>query len=169
MITAARMIDGALHPLQRRRRREGPALIGGLAVRAERIGFVCRHRQQRIAPQVRMIVQILVAERQGVQSLRHQLSHPVLDETRVASVVKTTRQSAREPHRAIHLPQEQRPTVAAQVTTAEIGDDLARTQGLKVQRDLLTVCRWLGAGWSRSFLFHTNHFSTFRARSSTRV
>ena len=80
-----------------------------------------------------MVVQILVAQRQRAEPLRHQLAHPVFDKTRVALVDEATRHSARETGRAVHLAQKHRATVAAEVTAAEIGHDLARTQVLKVE------------------------------------
>ena len=93
-----------------------------------------------------MVVQILVAERQGVKPLRHQFGHPVFDETRVALVDEATRQGARETDRAVHLAQEQHAAVAAQVTAAEIGDDRAFTKVLKLERSLLTLCFRPGVG-----------------------
>ena len=69
------MIHRALQPLQRGWRGQRLAPIILVAPFPQRIELVRRHRQQRIAPQIRMIVQIFVAQRQRVHPLRHQLLH----------------------------------------------------------------------------------------------
>jgi len=140
------VIDRGLHPLQRRGGGQRPTPVGLAPVRAERIRLVRRHRQQRIAPQVRVVVQVLVTERQCVEPLRHQLAHRVLDKPPVPLVDETTRQRAREADRTVRLAQQQCAAIAAQITAAEVGHDRADAEGLKLERDLLTLCRRPGAG-----------------------
>jgi hypothetical protein len=94
-----------------------------------------------------MIVAILVAQRLGAEPLGEQFAQPVIAVARVAPIGEGCRQRARQPQAAIHLAQQQRAPVAGEVAAGKIGDDLARTQVLKEQRLVVTVClRNGGAG-----------------------
>ena len=58
---------------------------------------------------------------------------------------------SRESHRTVHLPQQQRADVAAEIAAAEIGHDLARTEGLKLERHLLDSLSQAGRGMESKF------------------
>lgn len=88
VVTAGGVVDRGLEPLERRRGGEGGAGPRG----AERLVLAGGQRQERIAPQRRMVVEIFVAERDRRDALAEQLRQRVLDVARIACVAKTRRQ-----------------------------------------------------------------------------
>src|ERR1017187_2215547 len=164
VVAAARMIHRALQPLQRGGCGQGLASIVLVASFPQRIKLIRRHRQKRIPTQIRMIAQILVAQRQSVQPLRHQLLHLMLHEARTAPIDKTSHQPTSQDDRTVGLPQQQDPTVARDESPAKVGYDLPRAQALKLERSLLTVCLSLGAFLRFFFLLHTKTLTIRRAQ-----
>ena len=65
----------------------------------------------------------------------------VIHKAGVALVVKTIGQCQRETQAVIGLAQQQRAAVGGEGAAGEIGHDLARTEVLKEQRLVVTVCR----------------------------
>jgi len=65
------------------------------------------------------------------------------------------------------LPQQHNASIAGEKTAAEIGYDLTRTEGLKWEQDLLTVCSNWGTKVCFFFLFHTKGLSILRASVSS--
>ena len=65
-----------------------------------------------ITPQLLVIVQVFVAQRQPVHPLRHQFFHPVLGVRRVAMVPQTGGQLGHDPRPLLHLAQQQAARVA---------------------------------------------------------
>lgn len=85
VITTGGVIDRRFHPLQGRRGGQRASLVALPPARAEWIGLLRGHRQQRIAAQIGMIIQIFVAERQPEDPLGDQCGHAMLDRTRIPS------------------------------------------------------------------------------------
>lgn len=84
-------------------------MLRAAALGAEHIGLARRRRQQRIAPQLGVIVEILITQRQPVEPLREQLADLVLNQILPAPIDKTASQPAAQPEPRIDLAQEQRP------------------------------------------------------------
>jgi hypothetical protein len=154
VITARRPVHRDLQSVQRR---SGGQRVG-------RLEFARRRGQERIAPQVLVVVEILIPERQPEDPLCHHLRHRVHDQVRVAPVSEARRHAPGQPQPAIEFAQEQHPAVAAELAAAEIGHHLACAQRRKLERALLTVCRRPGVGLSWVGLFHTNNLSRNHAR-----
>ena len=125
-------------------------MAGAASAAPAHVGLAGRGGQQGIAAQRRVVVEILVAQGDGLHALRQKFGQRVLDVARVALVAETRRQSRGQPQPLIERAQEKRAAVAAERAAGEIGHDGAATEGLKLDRCLLTVCRRPGAGgcWS---------------------
>ena len=65
------------------------AIFGQDAVLAGGIGLVDGDGKQRIAAQVGMVIEVLVAEGQSVEALRNQADEGMLDEARITLVAET--------------------------------------------------------------------------------
>jgi hypothetical protein len=154
VITARRPVRRDLQPVQRR--------SGGQRVR--RPEFARRRSEERIVPQVLVVVEILIPERQPEDPLRHQLRHRVHDQVRGAPVGEARRHAPGQPQPAIEFAQEQHPAVAAELAAAEVGHHLARSQRRKLERAPLTLCRRPGVSLCHVGLFRANNLSSYHAR-----
>jgi hypothetical protein len=82
-------VVGQLQPVERGRSGQGQTPMARIeTVLPQGILFVASRGQQRIPPQLRVIVDIFAAQRQPVNALRQQLPHRVIDEHRLALVPK---------------------------------------------------------------------------------
>jgi len=86
-----------------------PALAGQ---RLLQFALAAQQTKQRIRAQLLVIVQVFVAQCQAVNALRQHLLDPVFDPLRIPGVLKTGRQAAQQMDPALHLTQQQRPSVA---------------------------------------------------------
>ena len=131
-----------LQPVQRALARQRFSSVRLLApISAERISFPRQNRQQRILAQLLVIAQILVTEGDSVHPLAHELLDAVLDQPGVAIIGEACRQPTKNSPPALHLGQQQRPTVRADPATVETGLNLPPTQALKLEAPEATVCR----------------------------
>ena len=73
--------------------------------------------QQRIAAQLLMIAEILVAQRQTEDALRQHLRELVRDQQRRSAIDKAGRQTTQQVDLAVHLTQQQRTAVAGNLTS----------------------------------------------------
>ena len=112
-----RQLQAVQRTLARQRR---PAISRPLARGAHRIALLGQHRQQRIAPQFVVVVQILVAERHAVHPLRDQLAHRVLDVLRPPMVREACREPLHDPRAPFHLPQQQPAPVTGERAPVEL-------------------------------------------------
>jgi len=87
-----------------------------------------------------MIIEILVAQRQPVDALRQQLLRRVINETPVTPVRKHPANASVTPKARVDLPKQQHPAITRQRTTGKIGHHFSRTEVLKLERSLLTLC-----------------------------
>ena len=76
-----------------------------------------------------------------------QLRHGMIHINLLTGVGETVRQAVSQPEVGIHLAQQQHAAIAGECAAGKIGHDLARTQVLKQQRLLLTVCRRRSGEW----------------------
>jgi hypothetical protein len=83
-----------------------------------------RHPQQRILPQLLVIVQVFVTESQTVNALRQHLFQRVLDPLRLPVVGEATSYAPQQADLAIGLAQEQRTALRGQPTPLELGHHL---------------------------------------------
>lgn len=116
--------------------------MGGMeAVLSQRVGFVAGGGQQRIQPQARVIVEVFLTQGQPVQALGQELFHGMVHIRLRARIVEAPGQGSRQAQARIDLAQEQRAAIAGECPAGKIRDHFARTQVLKEQRLVLTLCR----------------------------
>ena len=103
-----------LKPVQRRLARQRFAAIAiPFALLARQIALARKQRQQRIVPQLVVIVEVLVAQRQPVDALAHQLAHAVLAALGVAMIAEARRQPLQQLQPPVDLAQQDRSPVGA--------------------------------------------------------
>jgi hypothetical protein len=103
--------------------------------------LLARHqRVQRVQAQTVVIIEIFVAQRQRTNALAQQLRQRVFDEDRIAQILKATHQPLDKSQLQIDTAQEQRTSVAAEITARKIRGDFAGCVGLKFESLLLTLC-----------------------------
>ena len=107
---------------------------------SQRFALLAGSGQQRIPPQLFMIVEVFIAQGHGVETLSNQLLQPVIHKAGVPPIVKTVRQRHAQPQVAIHLARQQRAAVAGEGAPGKIGHHLAPIQVLKQHRLPITVC-----------------------------
>ncbi len=107
---------GQLHPVQR-------AFAGQGIFQLAPVG---QHSHQRIAAQLLMIVQVLVAQSQPVDALRKHLGKLVLDQQRRPPVGETGRHPLQQTDLAIGLTQQQRSAIGRYLAGRETGLDPTR-------------------------------------------
>jgi hypothetical protein len=76
-----------------------------------RIALPCQHRQQRILPQLVVIIDIFVSQHQRINALPQHLLQPVLDPRRLPSIAKTIPQSLQQSDPSVGLSQQQSPGI----------------------------------------------------------
>src|SRR5439155_286619 len=104
------------------------------------VGFTRQHSQQRVLPQLLMIIQILVSQRQTVDPLRQQLLHRMLHKNRVAPIQKALGQPRQQVQPPVGLPQQQPTAVSGQRSSIETGYYLAGKMVSKLEGRLVTLC-----------------------------
>ena len=146
-VTARGLVVGKFQPVEGRGRGQGRAAKGRIeAVQPQRIEFVARRGQQRIAAQEGVVIEVLISQRQPVEPLGQQLGQRMIDEAGVARVVETGGQCAGQPQAMIPLAEQERTPVAGKIPGGKVGHDLAGTEVGKEQRLVDTVCRRSGGG-----------------------
>lgn len=147
-VAATVAVAGQLQPVEGCRPRQGDAAVmRKKPIRSQRIHLVAGRRQQRVQPQTLMIMEIFIAPRQPVDSLRHPLLDRVIDEALVPDILKTPGQRSGHPPLLIGRAQQEYAAVAGERAAGKIGDHLTRTQVLKEQRLVLTACRRRSGEW----------------------
>jgi hypothetical protein len=122
---------------------------------AEHVLLARRRRQQRIAPQVRVVIEVLIAQRQRVNALREKFLHAVIDEFGIAAIHKTTCQYAGDAQTRIDLPEQKRAAIAAELATGKISDDSALPKILEKELPGETLCLANCGAWILSMWLHT--------------
>ena len=82
-------------------------------------------------PQLVVIVQVLVAQRQPIDTLRHQLLDRVLDPHRIAMVTKTGGKLRDDPGALLHLAQQQTARIAGDYAPVKPTPHFALSEGMK--------------------------------------
>ena len=114
------------HAVQRALARQGGALIAHPSpIFPRQILLLHQHRQQRIASQLLVIVQILVAQGQSVNPLPHQLPHLVFPQLRIPIVAKAARELADDARPLLHFAQQQSPSVTGDGSAVKLPADFS--------------------------------------------
>ena len=99
-----------------------------------------QHRQQRIVPQLLVIVQIFISQGQPIDSLGHQLLHRMFDQIGVPIIREAGGKLVEDPDALLDLPQEQPTAVTGDRSAVELRTDLASLLGMKSEDKLVTLC-----------------------------
>ena len=73
-------------------------------------------RQQRVPLQVVMVIEALIAQRDAIDPLAHQVQHAMFDQGRIPIIRETPRQPFRDAQAQIHLAQQHRAAIRTNVT-----------------------------------------------------
>lgn len=105
---------GELQAVERAGARQRLAPVAGQqAIGAARVGLAHQHRQQRVEAQAVVVVEILIAQRQGIHPLRDELGDAVLDRLGVTVIGELLRQACEDLRARLDLAQQQSTTVRA--------------------------------------------------------
>ena len=111
------------------------------AVRPLRLELAQQHRQQRVMPQMVVIVEVLVAQRQTEHPLTNQRADFVFDQLGIAMIREALRKPVDQPDRPIRRAQQQSAGIRCDRPAIEPGGHFAASQGLEIERPLVTLCR----------------------------
>src|SRR5262249_28078144 len=95
--------------------------------------------QQGVVPQIIMVVEILVTQSQGVNSLRDEVLKGVLDELRVTMIGEARGELLDDPGEHLGLTEQQAAAVGGNGTAVESGDNLAKAKSREIQVGRVTV------------------------------
>jgi len=110
------------------------------AALAGRVGFADRRGQHRVAGEVVVVVQILVAQSQPEDALAHQIKNRMLHEPGVATVSETPGKALQQLDAAIRLLQQHDARVGGQLPAIKIGQNRSPIEGLDIHRCFRTMC-----------------------------
>ena len=153
---AMRALGRVLEPVERalaRQRREPRAL---------RLEPAEHGAERRVAAQVVVVDQILVAERDGEHPLADQRRQLVGDPAGIAAVAKAGREAVNEPDRPVGRAEQQRPGVRGDRPAAEIRHQIAAIEPCKQHRLRATLRLHRGCSCSRVKSLLQKHFPTIK-------
>ena len=90
------------------------------ALRTGRIGLADQGRQKRIAPQIVVVVEILVAQSQTVDPLADEIEDGVLDQISVAVIDKAVGELPQDARPLLDLSKQQAPSVGTEVPPSKL-------------------------------------------------
>jgi len=128
-----------LQPIERRFARQRRTV---LAPGGELAG---QHRQDRVVPQLVVVVEILVAERQPEDPLADQRLDRMLDRLRYPRIAEASGELPDDPGRPARLPKQQCAGIGADHAAVEFAHHFATVDGSKLERILDTLCRHRGS------------------------
>ena len=130
-----------LQPVQRARTRQRatPVSLPG-PLRPGRVRFADHQCHQAVAAQRVVIVQILVAQRDPVDPLRHQIRQRVLDLPGLAIIRTAARDPVHQPQPPVHLAQQDAAAVRRQPTAVKTAHHFAAPEGVKFKLRQRTLC-----------------------------
>ena len=105
LVIARHPIPAQLKPIERRFARHRGAVL------AQRFKLSRQHRHHRIAPQLVVIVDVFIAERDPKHALADQRRYQMFDQLRSAAIDKARGKPLNQPDRTIRRPQQQCPRV----------------------------------------------------------
>ena len=115
-----------------------PPPLSGLA---GGVGLADDGGQQGVAAEVVVVVEVLVAQGQGVDPLGEEFLDGVLDEVGVAVVGEAGGELADDAGESLGLAEQQGAAVGGDVAAVEVGEDLAGAEHGKVEVGGATLCR----------------------------
>src|SRR5258708_1893599 len=100
----------------------------------------CQNAENRVLPQLLVVVEILIAQRQTVDPLGEHLENRVLDLVLIPAVEKTFRQARQQIQALVGLSQQECPAIGTYRSAVESRHDLPLPAGFKSEPRLVTLC-----------------------------
>ncbi len=138
----SRFRTAQLQSIERARTRQRiPLVTRTCSALSRQIAFTHHQRQQTVAPQRVVIVQILIPQRHTIHPLRDQAAHIMFDQFRISIIDKTPRQPIHQSQPNINLSQQHSAAVRADPAPITSAHHLASSQGVKLKLFGDTLCR----------------------------
>jgi hypothetical protein len=119
---------------------------------------IAEDADDRIVPQVVVIVDIFTAKRDAENALAEHRRKLVDSKRRIAAILETLGQARHKPDRLVGLAEQQLARVRNDRATIECAHNLAPLDGSKIQRTPVTLCRHPGVLSFSLKSFSQNHF-----------
>ena len=123
----------------RARQRITPIPLPG-SLRTGQVGLARPERQQAVAAQRIVIVEVFITQGNPAHPLGDHLQHRVLDLPGVAIIGEAVGDALRQPQAAIHLAQQDGAAIGGEPAGIETTDDLTTTEGVKFELRRRTLC-----------------------------
>ena len=123
----------------RARQRIPPIPLPG-SLRAGQVGLARPERQQAVAAQRVVIVEVFIAQGNPTHPLGDHLQHRVLDLPGVAIIGEAICDALHQRQAAIHLPQQDGAAIGGEPARVETTDDLTAAEGVKFELRGRTLC-----------------------------
>jgi hypothetical protein len=133
------------------------------AVPAPRLKLTRQHRHHRVIPQLVVVVQVLVAERQAEHALADQRAHRMLDQHRRTRIAEAGREPIDQPDCSVRGAQQQRTGIRRDRPTIKRRDHAAPCDACKSKQIRATLCRHRGPPAKLVKSFSQNNFLRFSA------
>jgi hypothetical protein len=147
-----RRLPAQLEPVERR-------LAGHRrTVLAPRSQLARQHRHDRIVPQLIMVVDVLISQRNPEHPLPNQGRRQMLDQFPFAPVHEAGGKAINQPDRTIRRSQQQRPGIRCDRSTIKSRHNGAAFHRCKLEQFCATLCRHRGAPRIGAKLLSHNHF-----------
>jgi hypothetical protein len=139
----------------------GTILSGGIVFSGE-------HGHQRIVPQLVVVDEVFVAQREAVNSLGDQFGDGVFDEFRVTVIGKALGESRNDPRFRLDFPQQQATGIGSDVSAIENPDEFPLFEGLKTESIRVTLClHWVVSCLRRNLLLSKQVIAQEAAQRNT--
>ena len=97
----------------------------------QRVGFANHRRKQRVVPQRRVVIQVLMAAGNSQHALPQQMLDCVLNQLRIAMVREARREPLQQAEALVNPPQKHHATVCSDVLGVERRHQFSSTNALK--------------------------------------
>ena len=139
LVIPRRLTTAQLQPVQRRFPRQWRA------IRPLGLQLARQNRQHRIMSEFIVIIEVLIAQRDANDPLRHQRGNLVLDQLRRPCIGEATRKPLGQPDRPVGLSQQQCARIRGNRSTIETGHHLPSCNRCKFKQRWVTLRRHRGA------------------------
>lgn len=136
LVTTARVRSDRrqLQPIERALPRQRTTAIRRVdAILTSRILLADQHRQQRIAPQGLVVVEVFIPQTQPEDPLLEQIDKRMCDLVGIPMIVKAVRKPLQQPSPRLDLAEQHSADVRGDRSASEFGDDVPPAEGLQLE------------------------------------
>ena len=117
-----------------------------------------QHLKHGIVPQLVVVVEVLIAERDAEDALAEQRRHRMQERVRVAAILEAAREPLDQADRSVRGSEQQPAGMRGDLAAVERAHNLATLHGSEIERILATVCVHRGRSpLSVKSLVHNNY------------